>query len=502
MLVAMPPETVSTGVSTLDSMLGGGLPRQRAVLVTGSPGTGKSTLGMQFLQAGLDAGDDCLFISTEQTIEELRASFADFAFDLDHDALDIASIHATPGRTIDGDDAQLVLSTLDGEGVFGGGEGFAAPFTGEYVMQYLDQYGPCDRVVFDSVSGLSAVAEDDERFRRSVLDLIRYFTDEGEATALLTAEDRDDDPTTEALRFTTHGVVELGRQRVADDTHLFVEVTKMRGVRHDRRRAELQFTDDGLRVGPERRSQPPALKDHSHSPIGIEGLDQLCGGGLVRGAGVLLEHDGQGHQMALFSALFADAIDRGEAITLVPTVGLRQSRLATMLDGHGESLRGLLDSDRLFVVDAIGGWDGSLPNVRTAPETSGEYVDLLADLGERTDRTQFTLVNADAVVHTLGPEEARRARYAQESALVGPDDRLVHVTNPSVIGDDIAAFYMDVAEQALRTWIEDDGLQYLTLRKSPCGFVGTTSLVEYVTDPPYLRVGAPPRDRENPAATD
>ncbi|MFB6304876.1 MAG: RAD55 family ATPase, partial [Haloferacaceae archaeon] len=65
-------EKVGTGEPVLDGMLRGGLPENRAVLVTGGPGTGKSTLAMQFLQAGLERGETALYVSTEQTIEELR----------------------------------------------------------------------------------------------------------------------------------------------------------------------------------------------------------------------------------------------------------------------------------------------------------------------------------------------------------------------------------------------------------------------------------------------
>jgi hypothetical protein len=73
------------------------------------------------------------------------------------------------------------------------------------------------------------------------------------------------------------------------------------------------------------------------------------------------------------------------------------------------------------------------------------------------------------------------------------------VLNPSVVADRIAAFHTDVAEQVLETRIHDNGLQYLTLRKSPCGFVGSTSLVEYVEEPPYIRVQGPPQDRREGA---
>jgi KaiC/GvpD/RAD55 family RecA-like ATPase len=492
---------VETGAPILDAMIGGGLPRRRSVLVTGGPGTGKSTLAMQFLQAGLATGDDCLYISTEQTIDELRDSFAGFSFDLDHESLAFASVHAKPGRPVDSDEERLVLTTLDEDGdptPFG--SGFAAPFTAEYIREYLDRYGPCDRVVFDSVSGLSAVAADDERFRRCVLDLIRYFTDDVGSTTLFTAEHRQADSLTDALRFTTHGVIELARRRIVDDPHLSLEVTKMRGVRHDRRRAEVQFTDDGLRIGPERRSQPPVLKTHTHRSLGIEGLDALCGGGPVCGAGVLLEHDGEANLMALFGTVLADALDRGDAITLVPTIELGQSRVEALLEERGHAVADLLADDRLVVVDVIGSWDESLPNVHAAPETAAGFADLLADVHERTDGTTSALLNADAIVHSFGTDGARTIRYRAESTLLDPEDRLVHVTNPAVVDDTVAAFHRDAAEQVLHTWIEDDGLQYLRLKKSPCGFVGTTSLVEYVTEPPYLRVQEPPRERENPYA--
>jgi KaiC/GvpD/RAD55 family RecA-like ATPase len=481
-----------TGVPVLDTMLRGGLPRRRAVLVTGGPGTGKSTLAMQFLQTGLDAGEDCLYISTEQTVDELRDSFAGFTFDLDHDRLSYGSVHATPGQPVGSDERQPTLSTLedDQDGPFGG---FDAPFTAKYLQEYIDGFGPCDRLVFDSVSGLDALAHTDDRFRRRVLDLIRYFTDELGATTLFTAERRGDSELTDALRFTTHGVIALRRRRIADDPHLTVEVTKLRGTDHDRRRAEVQFTEDGLRAGPERRSQPPALKHHSHRPIGIDGLDELCGGGPLCGAGVLLEHDGATNLTTLLATLLRDALDRGDAATLVPTIELGQRRAAGLLEDR--SITDLLVDDRLFVVDAIGGWDDSLENVYTAPETPPSFADLLADLHGRTDAPQLTLLNVEAMVHALGAAGARTVRYASETTLLEAEDRLVHVVNPGTIDDRVTAFYRDAAEQVIETWIQDDGLQYVRLKKSPCGFVGSTSLMEYLSEPPYLRVQHPPRDR-------
>lgn len=94
-------DVVDTGSEMLDRMLGGGLPARRATLVTGGPGAGKSTFGMQFLHAGVEAGETGLYVSTEQTIDEIRQSFAGFEFDLDDPGVNVTTLHATPGQTIE-----------------------------------------------------------------------------------------------------------------------------------------------------------------------------------------------------------------------------------------------------------------------------------------------------------------------------------------------------------------------------------------------------------------
>lgn len=492
----------SAGDPVLDGMLGGGLPRERSVLLTGGPGTGKSTLAMQFLQAGLDDGESALFVSTEQTFAELRDSFRAFDFDLDHENLTFATIHVSTGRSIEGGYGLVFKHLGEGDSFNGGtilGEEFDVPLTVQHLQQYLDVYAPCDRVVFDSVSGLSALAEDERGFRRTVLELIQFFTDEFGATTLFTAEGGDDQETVSTpLRYSTHGVVELTREHVNDDPHRFLEISKLRGVDHDTRRVELEFTDQGVRVGPSRRSQPPELKTHKHTPIGIDGLDELCGGGLATGTGVLLEHDGYANLRAVFGAVARSALERDYAIVLAPTIRMRPDGVETMLTRLDVTVSDLLAEDRLFIIDMIGAWDETYRNVFAARESPTGLRSVLDVVAERCDdRPRLSLINADAMVNTLGADGARTVRYQQESYL-RPDDLLVHVHNPTVTSRDIGGFYTNAAEQVIRTWLSPDGLQYLTLEKSPCGFIGTTSMVEYTTEPPFLRLQRPPQERENP----
>lgn len=483
----------STGDAVLDRMLNGGIPRNRTVLIAGAPGTGKTTLGMQFLQAGLEAGERCLFISTEQTRDDLRESFAGYDFDLAHEELAITSLHASP-QGPDGQQ-QVRLRTLDGGSVVD--EQFVG-FTLSNITEYLQRGSSADRIVFDSVSALEVLTEQEGLFRRYLLELFHALTDELEATTLLTAEADRDGYAEDVLEFSTHGVLRLTREAVNNDPHRFLEVAKMRGVDHDPRTVE--FTLGGsVSCAPSRRSQPPALKTHKHTSIGIEGLDSLCGGGLATGAGVLLQHDGRANLTALFSQLMSQSIGKGYSVVLVPTIRMRQESVRTLLAGHDTSLDTLMADNRLFVLDMIGAWDETVENVFGSRESASGVQSVLQAIHERAnDQPTLSLVNADAMVNQLGTAGARTVRYMQEARWLGSDDLLIHIHNPTVTTDEIDGFYKNSAEQVLKTWITESGLQYISLEKSPCGFVGTTSMVEYVEEPPYLDVQMPPEERENP----
>lgn len=487
----------------LDKMLGGGIPEKRSVLVTGGPGTGKSTIGMGFLQEGLNNGEDCLLVSTEQTVDELRDSFEPFGFELDHENLNVTSVHARPGRSLESDERELVLETLadDDEGIT---EGFDAPFTSEYITEYLREYAPCDRVVLDSASGLRSISENEEVFRRTALDMIRLFTDEMGATSVFTAEDDGDaNGSGNPLRFTTHGVVRLWQEEVANDPHRFLRITKMRGVDHDRRRVEIEFGDSGVELSPKRRSQPPALKQHKHVSVGVDGLDKLCGGGIVRGGTVLLQHDGYANLASILGSFVSTAVRKDYTLVLLPTTHLTPSRVSSVLEKHDEGIEGLLGDDRLFILDMTGSWSeyAASANVREATDDVSDAVSFFRNAEGGGENGTFAIAKTGTAVHRLGPGGARELQHFQEVE-TGSQDVVVNVHNPSVTDSRISEFFVDASEQVIETRVLNDGLQYITLRKSPCGFVGSTSLVEFREDAPYFRVQDPPRERENPMSVD
>src|ERR687884_204518 len=73
----------ATGIAGLDHLLGGGLPRNRMHLIEGEPGTGKTTLALQFLLEGRRAGEGGLYVTLSETTEELNHVAASHGWSLE-----------------------------------------------------------------------------------------------------------------------------------------------------------------------------------------------------------------------------------------------------------------------------------------------------------------------------------------------------------------------------------------------------------------------------------
>jgi len=490
--------SVRTGVSTLDDMLEGGYPEGRATLLTGTPGTGKSTLAMQFLQTGLNLEEDCLLISTEQTIEELHNAFAPFEFDLDHDNLDITSLHAAKGQTFESEGEQLVIEQFDESEIIG--EGFSAAFTDQRIQQVLTRYQPADRIVLDSVTGLQPMAENRDIYRRAILSLIQFFTDEFDATTLFTSEyignpPRDNDVETisagNTLQYNVYGVLRLWREEKKGNLRRFIDIMKMRGVDHDTRPHEISITEDGIEVTPRRRALPPEVIDQRYLSSGIDQLDQLLGGGFPKGDVALLEHDGTANVDDLLFAVATYALKEGYGLTMIPRVNTSPERVDELIERATTDFNDandLLDSNRMFVIDALGAWKSHKNVFNPRAEDAGlQYI--FEQIRDRNDGNGlFMMLNTEAKVHTIGSEATRRFRYWVPSQFLSDEDVMLDVHNPTVMDEEMANFYTDAATVGIETWLDETGIQYLRLKKGNVGEVGKVRLVEHLDVEPYVNI--------------
>lgn len=290
-----------TGLEGLDDILRGGLPRNRIFLLLGEPGSGKTTLALQFLLEGRKLGESGLYITLSETTDELKEVA------VSHD-WDLASINV------------FELSALQTELKDCGETTFFSPSevelnrTIKVLLDQVEKHKPV-RVVFDSLSEMRLMAETPLRYRRQILQLKQFFAGKNCTVLLLDdcAGSKDSDEQVESL---AHGVMTLSKTSPSYGiVRRQLRVDKMRGVKFREGNHDIIMQTGGMVVFP----RLVAAEHHSNFArerisSGIEGLDSLLGGGLDRGTStVLLGPAGTGK--STFAATFAcQAALRGEKV--------------------------------------------------------------------------------------------------------------------------------------------------------------------------------------------
>lgn len=496
---------VSTGDLILDEALNGGFPQQSAVLLTGGPGTGKTTAAMQFLQTGLDNDEDCLFLSTEQSARDIRRTLAPYSFRLDDSNLTIATIHAGQGKSVQSGQEELVLRTLDGDTSID--EGHSLRFSGEAITQYVSHFGPQDRVVLDSASGLAALSNQQAVYRRLVLELIRLFKNEFDATSLLTAQeysDQDDagsNPGTLAssstLEFTTDGVIRVWQENLHGEFHRFIHVTKMRGVDHDTRPFEMTLAGEKLRVRPNRRSPALELSTRTRHPTGLAGLDSLLGNGFIEGGSVVYKHDGESHADILLLKSMFEMLRQGEQVIYLPSSGLAYDQLDLLAKKIAEtSLEIFLEEQGLIIFDFLSRGRSNrafVPDDKTldsviALDDSTEIRNEIQRQHFRSEERITTCLAVDSLLQRVDVEYLRRMHSVLNADIRSEPHTLIYQLNPDLIDSLLDEFFTESSDQVLRQYRRHDGMEYVRLQKSMGGNVGSSRIVEYHDERPFVEL--------------
>jgi len=293
----------ATGIDGLDDILSGGLSRGHVFLLEGEPGTGKTTVALQFLLAGAEAGERSLYITLSETEQELRQGARSHGWELDHN---IAIFELTPPENLlDTDHQQSLLHSSDLE-------------LGEatrQIFEAVERIKPT-RVVLDSLSEIRLLAQSSLRYRRQILAIKHYFV-RYEATVLLL-----DDLTNESLDKTVHSVAhgvirleELAPSYGAERRR--VRVVKYRGQKYRGGYHDFTIGNDGIHVFP-RLVAAEHRGDYLRQQLssGIGEMDALLGGGIETGSSSLILGPA-GTGKTLIAMIFAAAaVARGEKAAL------------------------------------------------------------------------------------------------------------------------------------------------------------------------------------------
>jgi circadian clock protein KaiC len=286
-----------TGLSGLDEILDGGLIPRRAYLVRGGPGTGKTTLGLHFLKAGVELGENALLISLESGEEQIRADARALGLDL----TGVQVLDLSPTREFFAENQSYdIFSPADVE---------RDPTT-QQIVRTMEECQPA-RVFVDAITTLRYLAPDAFQFRKQALSFLRYLVEQ-EATVLMSSEATltvpDDD-----LRFMSDGILELEVSPEHGTLRRTLSVSKFRGSDFAGGRHSLRLTAEGIIVYP--RLVPGSFEREFTAeivPAGIPELDDMLGGGIERGTITILSGPSGVGKTTLGMQFMNEAARRGE----------------------------------------------------------------------------------------------------------------------------------------------------------------------------------------------
>jgi circadian clock protein KaiC len=390
---------ISTGNPGLNDVLGGGLDRERLYLYEGRPGTGKTTLALQFLLEGARRGEPALYITLSETERELRLVAKRHGWSLEG----VAIFELVPPETVlDPSQELTVLHPAEME----------LSETSQLIFEKVESLNPT-RVVIDSLSELRLLAQSPLRYRRQILALKHFFA--GRRSTVVLLDDLTAHQNDLQLHSIAHGVVLL--EQLAIDygaERRRMRVVKMRGIPFKGGFHDFTIEHGGLEIYP-RLVAAEHHKEFEGDLVtsGNEALDALLGGGLERGTSVLLIGAAGVGKSSIALTYAIAAAERGERSVVFAfdegrgTIDARAKALGLPLQPAIE--RGLIrmqqidpaelspgefahlvrrsveaDAARIVVIDSLNGYLNAMPDERFLILQMHELLSYLNQLGVLT----------------------------------------------------------------------------------------------------------------------
>jgi len=305
-------DRVNTGIEGLDQLLYGGFLRGDAILAAGAPGTGKTSLGMQYLYNGITKyREPGLFITFEEFPERIYRDASNYGWDFRalEDQGKLKVLFTSP--------EVLQQDIIRDQGI---------------VREMIAETG-ATRVVVDSISNLEGTAESPRQFRESVYGLVNALKSESLTSLLIREVREDEDLGAGAEEFLADGLIRLSSKYVAGHRMRYIEILKSRGSPHVQIPSLYFIGEGGLSVIPP--FQEPFYRFEEAASTGIEQLDELLGGGIPYGSFYLMEIDVDIHQDVFDAGFAKEALEAGDRYVRIAAESDERSRWRALLKAAG-----------------------------------------------------------------------------------------------------------------------------------------------------------------------
>jgi circadian clock protein KaiC len=452
----------------------GGFPRGSTIMVEGAPGTGKTTLGMQFLYHGAAMdGEAGIYVTFEEFPDQLYSDMLALGWDL---------------RKLEAEGLLRVISMspdifleqiIDPGGLV------------EKLIREID----CKRVVIDSISLFRYGAADEEEHRR-MLYRLRNILRRMNLTSLLIKERGTMREETGFEAYIADGFIQLQLKQQMDKYRVrTLEILKMRGRRIREGEHVYRLTDDGIRLIPARSmiEDLALLNGQEKVPTGIGMLDELLEGGFARESVYLLDTNSKANYKYLIASVLANRVRAGDKVLALLSSFLTPQDLNKMLALQGLSMSEMAQEDRIFFIEHytrpypkdcepnvmdVSGMD-NLAYRRVLQEKIGTLVE--------GSGNWFIYYDLNTVIAERGKDYATKY-FAEDSAGVKALGMTMMVLcNFSEIGPEVSAFLERTCNGVIRTWV-DGAYQYMQVIKSPNGVISEPYVVETTAQAPFMRL--------------
>jgi circadian clock protein KaiC len=294
---------VGTGVYGLDDILAGGLTQGCLFLLEGKPGSGKTTIALQFLLEGEKRGQRALYIALSETKQELLNTAVSHGWTFG-EGIEICELQP-PESALDAREQQTLLYASDLE-------------LGETVTEILESVERTqpDLIVLDSLSEIRLLAQGSLRYRRQLLALKHFLARRGVTVLML--DDLTSDTLDKTVHSIAHGVICLeGISPNYGSERRRLKIAKYRGRAFRGGYHDFIISSGGVKVFPRLvASEHRGTADTITVPSGVSELDQLLGGGVDKGTSTLvLGPAGSGKSLFVLQYAAA-ALRRGEKVAL------------------------------------------------------------------------------------------------------------------------------------------------------------------------------------------